>query len=394
MIASLTISLMLVGGSAGASGELEQAIELLERLDTISLSVRYEGQVLKLVVDDLNQRIGVPIRADWEALRRLGIRPHNQVWFRLEQASASTVLAGLTLTQGDEFGRPVFESHAGQLVLTTVEATAAMRLVDVYDVRDLIADEPLVQQLRERSPIGPPATTEEASPSEDAAPEDPGGDDPRLEIPPVEELLSQTEALPPPTPGEELLLLISDHVDPEAWINFGGSRALITERDGVVFVTAPPTTHRKFREALRYLRMANPASVTIEATIVDVPRDDFDHMVRRYDRGPSALVQAIQAASTGTVLWQARSIVAMDELLQVESGDGDVQVALDLRPGFDRDKGSLIMRIVVSTYHGSDHRRVQTTVAFPPGSVAAVIELPAPRASDEVRVLLLALPGR
>ena len=324
MIASLTISLMLVGGSAGASGELEQAIELLERLDTISLSVRYEGQVLKLVVDDLNQRIGVPIRADWEALRRLGIRPHNQVWFRLEQASASTVLAGLTLTQGDEFGRPVFESHAGQLVLTTVEATAAMRLVDVYDVRDLIADEPLVQQLRERSPIGPPATTEEGSPSEDAAPEDPGGDDPRLEIPPVEELLSQTEAPPPPTPGEELLLLISDHVDPEAWINFGGSRALITELDGVVFVTAPPTTHRKFREALRYLRMANPASVTIEATIVDVPRDDFDRMVRRYDRGPSALVQAIQAASTGTVLWQARSIVAMDELLQVESGDGDV----------------------------------------------------------------------
>jgi len=52
------------------------------------------------------------------------------------------------------------------------------------------------------------------------------------------------------------------------------------------------------------------------------------------------------------------------------------------------------MRIVVSTHHGSDHRRVQTTVAFPPGSVAAVIELPAPRASDEVRVLLLALPGR
>ncbi len=190
------------------------------------------------------------------------------------------------------------------------------------------------------------------------------------------------------------MLLISDHVDPEAWINFGGSRARITERDGVVFVTAPPTTHRKFREALRYLRMANPASVTIEAMIVDVPRDDFDRVVRRYDRGPSALVGAIRAASTGTVLWQARSIVAMDELLQVESGDGDVKVALDLRPGFDRDKGSLIMSVVASTHHGSDHRRVQTTVAFPPGSVAAVIELPAPKASDEFRVLLLELPGR
>ncbi|MHC4446762.1 MAG: hypothetical protein ACYSXF_03010, partial [Planctomycetota bacterium] len=143
MIASLTIALMLAGGNAGASGELEQAIELLERLDAISLSANYEGEVLKVVVDDLNARIPVPIRADWEALKRLGVRRRDQVWLRLDPTSASTVLAGLALAQGDEFGRPTFESHAGQIVLTTVEATAAMRLVDVYDVRDLIADEPL-----------------------------------------------------------------------------------------------------------------------------------------------------------------------------------------------------------------------------------------------------------
>ena len=393
MIASLTMALVLASGSAGASDELKQAIERLERLDAISLSVNYQGQVLKVVVDDLNARLPVPIRADWETLRRLGIRQTDQVWLRLDRTSASTVLAGLALAQGDEFGRPTFESHAGQIVLTTVEATEAMRLVDIYDVRDLIADESLVQGLRERLPIEPPETIGDESPSEDAAPEDPGADDSPL-APSVEELLSESAAPPPPTPGEELLLLISDHVDPEAWINFGGSRARISERDGVVFVTAPPTTHRKFREVLRQLRMADPASVTIEAAIVDVPREAFGRVVRLFDRSTSALVRAIRAESSGTVLWQATSVVAMDELLRVESGDGDVQVTLDLRPGFDRDKGSLIMTVVAATHDGSDHRRVQTTVAFPPGSVAAVIELPAAKVSDEIRVLVLALRGR
>ncbi|MHC4446557.1 MAG: hypothetical protein ACYSXF_01965, partial [Planctomycetota bacterium] len=177
-------------------------------------------------------------------------------------------------------------------------------------------------------------------------------------------------------------------------IEFGGSRARISERDGVVFVTAPPTTHRKFREVLRQLRMANPASVKIEAAIVEVSRDAFDRVARRYDRSTSALAQAILGASSGTVLWQATSVVAMDELLRVESGDGDVEVALDLRPGFDRDKGSLIMTVVAATHRGSDHRRVQTTVAFPPGSAGAVIELPAARASDQLRLLVLTWFGQ
>ena len=49
---------------------------------------------------------------------------------------------------GDEFERPRFEVHAGQVVLTTIAATELMRLTDAYDVRDLIADRGTLDRLR------------------------------------------------------------------------------------------------------------------------------------------------------------------------------------------------------------------------------------------------------
>ena len=52
----------------------------------------------------------------------------------------------------------------------------------------------------------------------------------RQPLPSIDDLLGDVPPPDPCTPGEELMLLITEHVDPDAWLEMGGSRALVTER--------------------------------------------------------------------------------------------------------------------------------------------------------------------
>ena len=56
------------------------------------------------------------------------------------------MLASLILQLGDDYGRPVWEVHASQIVITSVEGTAAMRLSGVVIFRALHRDGLRVRQ--------------------------------------------------------------------------------------------------------------------------------------------------------------------------------------------------------------------------------------------------------
>jgi hypothetical protein len=405
-------------GTAGVdAGALERALALLEEMDAIIVSVDYHGERIANVIEGLDAMSPIPIAADWEALRGMGVTEHDRVSLRLEQADLSTALAALAFQLGDEFGRPTIEIYEGRIILTTVGATMEMALLDVYDVRDLLRDSDVLEELRRERPA-----PEDAEPAPDADPVPAGGegdiaadedgedaDEDAPEAPelpgapgatnpfklPLPDFQKLEEAMParPLTPGEELLALIAEHVDPEAWLEYGGSRARISERDGVLFVTAPPTTHRKFRDALRRLRQTNPSAVMIEAAIVDLPRDVFARLNRRYDAAGSALARAVLDAEEAVLLWQATSAVAMGDRLSAESEQKGVAVKLALTPRFDRETGILRIAIDVQSTAGDDRRSVTTTVTIPLRQGGSTIELPAAAAGESARLLVL-IPQR
>ena len=107
------------------------------------------------------------VRADWDALRRMGVTDDDSVDFRLSASSGLVVLAGLAMAVGDEIERPIFEVHAGQMVLTSLRATEPMRLTGIYDVRDLLADATLIKRLQDQAPapLPAPATSPSTHPS-------------------------------------------------------------------------------------------------------------------------------------------------------------------------------------------------------------------------------------
>ena len=399
MLAAGVIVWTAVAGGTDDAGQLQTAIRQLDELDWVVLSVDYQDEPLERIMADLDQRMPVELRADWPALKRIGVRGHERVSFRLSNASAATVLTGLTLVLGDEFEHPIFEAHGGQIVLSTLVMTAAMQLVDVYDVRDLLADGRAVERLRAELPLpAPPELPPEASPerpAEDARETGPqrepdSGSAPQTqEAGEVERLLGDVPSTRHLSPGEELLRLISDHVDPEAWIQFGGSRAKISERNGVLMVTAPPTTHRRLREALRLLRLTIPSSISLDAAIVDLPAVRLTALGRRHERGTAALAEAILATAEATIRWRTVAVVSIGSVLEVESGWDDVVASLRLRPSFDVETGRLSLAVEASLRLDADHRRVSTTASFAHRRGGAVIELPPARPSDIRRLLVL-----
>ncbi len=379
--------------------DLEQSLAVLDHLDEMLISVDYLEEPLIAVVDDLSSQAPIPLRADWPALERLFVGERDEITLRLESVPFSTALAALTMTLGDEFERPTYEVGTGQILLTTYSATEAMRVTDVYDVRDLLADAGTLPKLRAEAP--PPPVVEKPQ----RKPADPESPPASLSQNPIPALTSggnesdsqnaTPEPLPPEplTEGKELMYLIADHVDPDAWHELGGSRAHISERDGVIFVTAAPTTHRKFRDALARLRRAIPSAMTIEASIVDLPRSDFESLTRRHSLTSAALVRAITAVAGESRLWETTSAVAIDQDLTVKSQAAGIEIEINLTPHIDRDKGILSIDIHAGSIHGDDRRSVRTTVTVPAKRGGAVIELPAAEVGESMRLLVL-IPSR
>lgn len=404
-------------------GDLERALALFDLLDATTISVDYRNQPLQDVIDDLNANLPVPVRADWESLERLQIDAEQPVTLRIDRGSASSALAGLMVVLGDEFSRPVYEAHADQIIITTAHGTAPMRLTAVYDVRDLLANTALVQQLREQRPMAeiepehqteptnessiddaandevndPEPPSDDASPMEEPTPPSdvpataPGSNTPFLRLPIGDALpLPHFDDLAPTasSPGEELLLLIFEHVDPEAWFDLGGDRAKATEIDGVLMVTAPPSTHRRLRDAIERLRLANPANLAFDAAIVELPQEVFEQLSRQRGEG-GALAAAIRREPQATTLWQTSNPVALGNSLQITSVSGLVEIALSLQPEFDQTAGLIRITVEASTNAPDDKRRIATSIAFAGNQHGEVLEIPAARQPAAARRLLV-----
>ena len=387
--------------------EFQQALNVLTQLDAARLSMDYHDEPLEQVLVDLNAHLPMTVRADWATLRRLGVDADDRTTLRIS-AGGTAALSALSLTLGDEFERPVFEVHAGQMVLTTVQGTEAMRLTAVYDVRDLLADAALFQRLRDEVPPmeeEKPAAPKESEPATQPQPDPvparwpqafPPHGRPRHTIltdaAPAEQVVKDNPiAGREQTPGEQLINLITDHVDPEAWMNFGGSRAKVTDQNGVLLVTATPTTHRKLIRALEQLRDASSSSIHVKAAIVDVPRSRWDSLQRQYDLHSAALAMAVRDDSAAVIVWTSSAPSTIDHPLTIESQASDVTVRCVVTPRLDAQTRQISAEVDASTSQAGDRRSVKTIVSFPGDVRAAILELPAPKPGATVRFIVLSI---
>jgi hypothetical protein len=405
IVPALCALLLVLPVRADDTDALDRAMEILETMDRTMVRIEPTLHELEGALRSLQEHLPVPVRADWDALDRLGVRFDDEVTLAAERATVTDVLEGLMLQLADEFERPAFEVFANQIIITTVEATAEMRLTGVYDMRDLLADPSAVDTLMDRpgDAAAPPAAVEEAKPVvEDDEPLDlpdgkvaqadppaPGADEedkaPALDLTPPD-----IDDLPPRrlTPAEDLLLFIAEHVDPEGWLEYGGVRARITERNGVVLVSASATTHRMLRTVLERLRRVNPAALGIEAAIIDLDRDALRRLQRRHDAASPALARAVLEADEARTLWRNGATAVMDETMRVASAAAETEVVVELKARRQAGTGRVLLDVAAETTRGADRRTIATTTVVPLWGGGAVLELSGVE-TERARVLVL-----
>lgn len=371
-----------------ASGdEVDDCLALLERLDASLTTVNFRETPLAQVIDDLNTRFPAPVRVDWPALIRLGVHTDDRITLRLDEARLSTVLGGLMLMLGDEYERPMWDIARGQIIITTLRATEAMRLTATYDVRDLLAAGVLdrVRDVEHEDLI--PGAIEGHNGEDDEAhdPSRAGDDDgmPLVEHTPYRRL----------SPAEELAALVMEHVDPDAWQEMGGSLARISDAGGVLLVTAPPRTHHRFRDALQQLRRSFPTGVSVEAVLLRVPRAALERLNRRFETGSIGLARAVEHAESAERLWAARVITAFDESAAVRTEADDALLELELLARLNRETGVLQLHVNAASQRTNEKLSYRGAVSVPAMNGAAMIELPSDARSEDVAVLLL-IPQR
>lgn len=363
-----------------ADHPVDRAVQVLEQLDTSLVSIDYAGLPLEHVLVDLGRQMSVPLHADWLSLELLGIKRDTPIAFRLDNVPLSTALAGLLLDMGTEFDRPSFEYHEGRIVITTLDATARMRMIATYNIRDLLADETLVDRLEREAPL--PTISQESGES--------GSEDDISRNETEDE--GEVPALARRTPGEALLDLIADHVDPEAWLEYGGNRAKITEHEGVLLVSAPASLHKKLRDAIEQLRRAIPSHVWLDAAVLTIPERNYQSLVRKHRRGTTGLARAMMREPSASIAWRARAAsvaIGTEYVGQVESDGSMVRVAVT--PELAPDTQMLRLIVDASVQSGDHKASVTTSANCPDRSSAAILEL-AGQADDDVLRFVVLVP--
>jgi hypothetical protein len=305
---------------------------------------------------------------DREALRMIGVRDDDRVTLQAGPMPAGALLDALMRELASGLDQPVWEVKAGTILLTSDTGTEALRTLAVYDVRDLVSDQSLLADVRASRPMQGAEEPEDESAT--------GATD------------SPAASFTPNAPAHELLLIILEHIDPDAWIDMGGTRATITDHNGLVIVSAPARLHRQFRDALRRLRRVQAVSVRMVVQVVDLPRDQFSQLNRQFPR-EGELVVAIMRSKEATICWQAQGTVAAGSALALRSSSEEREVSVDIQATYDRPSGRLQLTIAATMTNGSDRREARTDVAFQLGEGAAIIELAPAEPSSTARLVIV-----
>jgi len=367
--------------SLGDPSDARTDLALLDALDDMMLSANYADVRLHELTADLSGRLGVPVLLDPDPLRTIGVREDARVTLHTGQIPASALLDSLMRELAAGLDRPVWEAHAGTVVLTSQKGTEALRSLVVYDVRDLVSDDGLMREIQASRPaIEAPALDDEAA-------EEHTDDDTRAEKK-GEGDIPEVESGHDVSRSRELLMIIMEHIDPDAWIDMGGSRATVTDHNGVVIVTACASLHRRIRSALTRLRAIQAHALRIGVYVIDLDRSAFEALGKSFPHEGSLAVALLRHPQT-LVRWQSQGTVAVGSALELHSASENSEVSVSVRATFDRPSGRLRADIRAMTAHGADKRSAETSVQFQLGESAAIIELAAAEPTETVRVVIV-----
>lgn len=316
----------ITDGASAMPSPLDRSIATILDAHAARVTLDADDAELADIVGRLSQA-GVVLRADWPALERLGIDPDDRIGFEVRDLTVYDAAVAFSRAIGDESERPVVDAAPGQLVLTTEHALGGMREAALYDVADIVTDATLLAGTEDPSPT---ATADTTTDEERAA---------------------------------RLVELILDHVDPQSWLEQGGSRGRISREAGRIVVSATPATHLRLRRFLSELRDESPLVASVRLHVLAVPTARADRIVEASAGDAHAQALALVSAPEATRLWAPHVLTRLGETASVETSGATASFSATVIPTRDRIARVLSVQVTLDATVAGVTARFEGTVA-------------------------------
>lgn len=329
-------------GLTDPSGEqFNRNLDVLYAADNVVVAADYLDTPLGEVLADLSEQADLLVEGRWNALKIHELTPHTAVTLQTGRTSLATVLDRLSREVGDRWNRPRVTAYDGRLLFTSWDDRDSTNFLVTYDVRDLV---------------------HWTDPAEER---DDGDRDPRFD-----EFLTTAERL------YEVIEVITETVEPNAWVRMGGESATIRAYEGLLFVNTDMRNHRKIGELLDAMRSevgGERADVTV--AVLDVPRDVYRRSVRRHRPKSPLLARALLDHDHAVIHYRMSSPLETGRPLIVRTRREtiDLSMRVDGRVA-DDDVLALDVEIEMKTARGGEER-LATTVRWPDRRDMALFEL-------------------
>ncbi|RMH25499.1 MAG: hypothetical protein D6692_11110 [Planctomycetota bacterium] len=264
-----------------AESESDRAV--LTALRETRMPVDLNENAFEDVIAFIGSTARIDIDVDWDSLADIGVDPDSPITLRLREVPLETLLDRIVAKVSDPTLPAGWAIQDGIVVIASDEVLRRNTVLEIYDIRDLLF---LVPQF-DNAPAFDLSTSLQQSGGGGG-----GGQSP------FQGAQDDDEDIDPEARVQQIIDLIQANIDPDGWVDLGGSTSSITQLNGNFVITTTPRNHRAIIGLLSKLRAVRALQINVEARFLTVSQDFFEQIGFDLDVYFGANSSSFQAAQT------------------------------------------------------------------------------------------------
>ena len=227
-------------------------------------AVQFTDNSLEDVVRFVETVSQLNIDTNWEALARIGVQRETPVSLNLREITIQSVLDRvLAKVSPDERDRADWAIHDGILTISSDEDLRRKTTLYIYDIRDLLLDVPDYDEVPE---IDLQSALQQSRGGGGQSPFQQNEEDDNQDRRTLEERTL------------DIITIIQDNVDPEGWLDTGGTTGKLQQYGGSLIITQTDKNHREISGLLQKLRNVRAMQINVETRFLLVNQDWFEQI--------------------------------------------------------------------------------------------------------------------
>ncbi|MEZ6318742.1 MAG: hypothetical protein R3B49_08315 [Phycisphaerales bacterium] len=226
--------------------------------------IQYDDNFLVDVIANIATRAGVDIDVDWNSLRDVGVDQETPVSLRLSNSQWDTVLDRV-LAKVSEADLPAgWSVQDGIVTIASKDVLSQHTTLVIYDINDLLFEVPYFDNAPEfdlssalQSGTGGGGGGQSPFQGSGGQSVDTADRDERI---------------------QQIIDLVQASIDPNGWVDLGGTTGTIQELNGNLIITQTPSVHREVLGLLDQLRQIRSLQINVEARFLLVSENFFEQI--------------------------------------------------------------------------------------------------------------------